>query len=1068
MSDLPHALPLFVDRVEELARLGKAMEEAKGGKGQLMLIRGEAGVGKTRLVQEAISEAKRRGFAVALGTAYSESLKPYHPWRDLLRGLGLSHLLEEHPPPKLLALYAWTGESLVPAERVVGDTDRVALQAMRTEFGGLVRKSSVPAESVRSEGRLSWIDHGPHQLFIQRGEDCCVGAVVQGKADEVFFSDLRGLADMIAPGSGGREQSAEASAGSHPSVSALLGEILESGKYEGIDYVRNDPKLRQARLFENVSLGLTRTAELRPVFAVLDDLQWADPSSLALLHYAARNTRGSNVLLLGAYRMEEGGVRPHLRDALQRIAQEELFSELSIEGLRREDLDRLVESFEGPCAFPASFLDLLWRETQGNPLFVREVLRGLEEDGALQVQGGAKRLVRPVEQLALSRRVRDVIRARLVRLSKEDRGLLDAAAACGTRFTAALVAGVAREGEGRVLRGLNSIARVHGLLRPVGEEFVFNHALVHEVVYEDMPEEARRSYHREAAEWLELAGGLLEDFAEHYYLAGDPRAAPILWEAARGAAGHFANAEAIRFYGEALELESAQAGRLELLQELGDVQQLIGDLAASLETYRAALALAPDSRARSRFVAEIGMVYIVMGSLDEAFRAASEAWSLVKGAGGREESRALRLLGLAHHHLGRTEPALECMNRGVEIAEQEGDDGEVAGGLNLLGNIYADIGNRDEALPAYQKSLRIKEKLADGADERDRDVPALRKGVAGTLNNIGVCYMEASDYERALEYLSRALTMSQANGDLQFQAQHLNNLGDTYWNKGDFDKALDYQQRALELSKKIGAKQLIANHISGIGDVLFSKGLRQQALRNYQQALDISLRIGDQRLAATHLRGVGLVYASEGDFDRATEHLERSLTLAKEVVDAMRIAKAEASIGAVHKEQGDFDAALRHLEEGLRVAHDAGSRDTECEVLQELAEVSLKKGNMEEALEFGNRAMALVEDVGARPLIARARRVLGTIHRERGEWEKAAADFEECIKTQKELGVLPDLGESHFQYALLLQRTVDSKKANEHLDEAERTFERIASPRGVAKVRDARARLGRPRPVEDV
>ncbi len=1045
-GSLPQALPPFVDRVEELARIGKALEEAQGGKGQLLLIRGEAGVGKTRLIQEAVGEAERRGFAVVLGTAYSESLRPYHPWNDLLRGLGLFHLLEEHPPPRLEALYAWTGESFVLAERATSEMDRLALKAMRTEFEDFLRKSPLPSESVRSEGRLSSIHHDPYQLFIHRGNDCGVGAVVQGTPDEVFFLDLRSLADKIIPGSRGTKPVAEASVGSKPSVAALLREVLESGKYEGIDYVRNDPKLRQARLFENISLGLSRNAELHPVLAVLDDLQWADPSSLALLHYAARNTVASNLLLLGAYRMEEGEVRPHLRDALQRMTQEELLSEVSIEGLRREDFDRLVESFAGPCAFPKSFLDLLWTETEGNPLFIREVLRGLEEDGALQMQGGAKRLVRPAEQLNVPRRVRDFIRARLARLPKKDREMLDAAAACGTRFTAALVAGVAGKGEGKVLLGLNTIARVHGLLRPVGEEFAFNHVLVHEVVYEDTPEDARKVYHRQAAEWIETVGGPQEEVAFHYFRSTERgRALPLILNMAERAARQFSNAEAIRFYNEALELERDSSSRLRIFEKKGSVCRLTGDLPGALGAYESALALAEDDASRAGLLAKEGAIHQMGGDFDRCFELCRKALSLLGDRDCMEAADALETMGVAYARKGEDDEALPYFERSLKIREAEGDEEGTAFCLNGVGRVYYSKLQYAEALGCHERALTILKKLGD------------QVGVAISLNNLGIVHAGLEDYETALDEYFESVEIAQRIGSQQNLANPLTNIGNLYRGRGDLTKSLESHRRSLAIYEKIGDQRYVASSLRNVGLIHAARGEFDEAIRFLLRGKNLAEKLGARNTATISLAAIGGVFVDRNEFDRALDTLSECRVVFEELGAGSGLFGCLCWIGEVHLHRKDSGKAVAVLNEALQLAEriGVGARWGLSELYSEFAEAFLMESDLVRALDFAQRALALAVELDQKDAMVRARRTLGVIERERGHLEDAISQLEDGLRICEETGHRVDVGRTRYQLGLTWGRLGQVERSREYLASAADLFATLGMPIELGRAKEA-------------
>src|SRR3990172_3511524 len=112
-------IPALVDREREMERIGQALEAAVRGKGSLLLVRGEAGVGKSRLLQAAAGKASDRAFEVAWGNALLESVSPYQLWREALDGLHLTSSLEEHRPPMLMAVWLLDakGEVVAEAER---------------------------------------------------------------------------------------------------------------------------------------------------------------------------------------------------------------------------------------------------------------------------------------------------------------------------------------------------------------------------------------------------------------------------------------------------------------------------------------------------------------------------------------------------------------------------------------------------------------------------------------------------------------------------------------------------------------------------------------------------------------------------------------------------------------------------------------------------------------------------------------------------------------------------------------------------------------------------------------
>src|SRR3990172_6716434 len=301
--------PPLVDRVQETDRLRALLRDAKEGKGSLLVLRGEAGIGKTRLVQETLALGLREGFATGLGTCLSETVALYHPWQEALRPIGLAHVLGEPPPPLLKAIYviASGGRLVAEAERegVASDPDLFA--SMLTAVGDFLRDAL--GSSVDVEGPVLRMSTGKTGLVVRRAADFAIAALIEGHETEAFLDDLRDLAEGIGRKWGqaltGWDGQREKVVGMEAPLNGLLGSL----KYRGAETMTmmTDATLRREVLFHNVLLGLQRKAEVQQVLLVLDDLQWSDPSSLALIHYVARNIRQHRVAILGTSRTEEGG-----------------------------------------------------------------------------------------------------------------------------------------------------------------------------------------------------------------------------------------------------------------------------------------------------------------------------------------------------------------------------------------------------------------------------------------------------------------------------------------------------------------------------------------------------------------------------------------------------------------------------------------------------------------------------------------------------------------------------------------------------------------------------------------
>jgi predicted ATPase len=253
--------------------------------------------------------------------------------------------------------------------------------------------------------------------------------------------------------------------------------------------------IERFQLFERVDDFLRRTAQT-PRLLVLDDLHAADPSSLQLLHFIVRDLRSRPLMVLGTYREADARLVPETRSLVAQISREGTV--LPLRRLDRSEVAQFVTQATGG-AIAGDRVDELFRQTEGNPLFLRELL---------QLQGSAPR----------SEGIREVVRARLGLLPPASRAVLEAAAVLGREFAAgplAPVAGVS-DIEARVLlEPAANAAIVEGLDDP--PRWRFTHVLLRQRLYDDLPAERRCALHRAAAAELaqRAAGPPLAELAHH-------------------------------------------------------------------------------------------------------------------------------------------------------------------------------------------------------------------------------------------------------------------------------------------------------------------------------------------------------------------------------------------------------------------------------------------------------------------------------------------------------------------------------------------------------------------------
>ena len=214
------------------------------------------------------------------------------------------------------------------------------------------------------------------------------------------------------------------------------------------------PNEERLRLFDNVARFFSKLAASRGMLFFIDDLHWADQGTLNLLHYLLRHLRNDRVLLLAAYREVELDRSHPLASALVEWNREHLVTRVSLSRLSQADTGALLSTLFGQESISDDFVSVLYRETEGNPFFIEEVVKSLIEQGEIyREDGGWGR--KQVEELAIPLSVKEAIGRRLNRLSEPCTDVLRTAAALGKIFPFAELAAVTTISEDALLDALD-------------------------------------------------------------------------------------------------------------------------------------------------------------------------------------------------------------------------------------------------------------------------------------------------------------------------------------------------------------------------------------------------------------------------------------------------------------------------------------------------------------------------------------------------------------------------------------------------------------------------------------
>jgi len=459
-------------------------------------------------------------------------------------------------------------------------------------------------------------------------------------------------------------------------------------------------------LFAAVVDLLSEVSRQQPVVVVLDDLHWADKASLQLLRHLAAAEKSMRVLVLGTYRDNELPNAHALVETLAALRRQPGVSRIDLPGLDDNGVLALLEAAAGQTLDEAGvgLAHAVYRETDGNPFFVSEVLRHLVETGAIYQDAGGRWVSdTTLEQTALPDSVREVIGARVLRLGPDAGPVLATAAVIGRDFDLAVLARATKTSEDDLLDILDAAATaalVHEMPDTAGR-YNFAHALIQHTLYEDLGPSRRARAHRIVAEALEelcgdRPGVRVGELARHWTNASQPvdvaRAVGYSRQAGDAALAALAPADALGYYAQALDLlaDATTADpvlEIDLAIGLGTAQRLTGDPAFRETLLGAALraeSLDDTERLVAAALANDRGIFSMLGVIDTDKVAVLEA--ALDRLPADHPDRALVLATLCSElTYGSTlERRRALADEAITIAESSGDDATVVRVLNRV------------------------------------------------------------------------------------------------------------------------------------------------------------------------------------------------------------------------------------------------------------------------------------------------------------------------------------------------------------------------------------------------
>lgn len=778
----------------------------------------------------------------------------------------------------------------------------------------------------------------------------------------------------------------------------VMGEVL--GLPPGNSMVAHaGPQIRRQILVRSLRLMFGMLSERAPAILVLEDLHWIDEASENLLKELLSDVPGLRLLVLAAQR--PGWTPPW--------SEWGWIERLTLRPLRDDDAALLAGEVLGGLRLAPELEQYVAERAGGNPFFVEEIVRSLEDTGGLEQRNGATYLA-PGAAERLPSTLTEVLLARLDRLEGQVRSVAQVASVIGRSFAVRLLAKVMEREATALELPLSALqqAEIAFPRRGSDVEYVFKHVSMREVAYNTLVHKRRQQLHLATARAV-AATYPVDEYVEMI-------------------AYHFSRTE-----------EHREA--FEWLERAGDRAASIYATETALGHYRGAmerLALwDAEPMLLARLDEKLGGVFSVAARHDEAVEALTQAARMYQESRDLEAAgRVTALMGVAHRCKGTPEEGIELVRPMVEVLEARGPSHALASLHLALSQLFFLVGS-------YGESHAAAERAADLARAIGNDVL-----LGDAEERRGATLMVLGHPEHGRSVLEGALSLIEAGGDLMILARCLINMGEASKIAGEIDVSRRHTERGVRIAERMGNLDYTIFNLSNLAEILMVQGDWEAAHAALERAMESAREGGQSVFFSWPLSMLGHLDLWEGDWEQAGRHLGEALALAEEAVDRQSREVNQTMLAELHVVQGRADVARRDLEALIDQEH-----GTSGLMLPVLASAYLLLGDLTGAEELANQAVTWTQ---REPLyLVDALRMQGKVLIQQGRLDEARRILAQALELARSMSYPYAEARILVEEGTACIKQGDVSQGQSRLEEALAIFERLGAKQDIQSTRQA-------------
>jgi len=704
--------------------------------------------------------------------------------------------------------------------------------------------------------------------------------------------------------------------------------LPELGEAEGVE---KNPSLDAAsnlnRRLEALVRLLLLWLEESPLVVVLDDLHWADETSLRLLNYLARQLTQTPLLILGTYRPEDLEENPLLSETKDQLVQARLAQDLQLLPLTDHYLEDLIGTALGSSDNENNFQVQKIQQFGGNPLFALSSLRAWIEHGLLKHEDETWAMRGDHEEDLIPESVQNLLSTRLKRFPLPVQQVLQLASVVQGTFDPEMIAVALGTSPLDVMEMLEQLMN-RQVVTQTKDGFTFRHELLRRITYQQLTEPKRQYFHKMWAETLEGQPGSdlnIKSLAYHFE-QGNVHDKALIYALQAGHQSHleFAQIEALQHLQRAETLLDSQSGRstkeqlqsrFELVLLKANVHRVLGDqneLASSVQLLKDLSQTISDVEMKFQTVLLEIQFLRLQGQLNEAMDAVGKGLKSTKF----EPELLIQLQreqGLIYQALGQYDKALKAAELLYQQSEALEDFDQMRLALLDLGIVHWHQGDYGKAFESYQRALTLCRAVGDKHNE----------GLV--LVNLGNAHWSVGQFDEAESSYKQGLQLLKEVGYLRGEAIAFICQGVLLRDQGDLISALDVYEQAKPLLEKVEDQYSLSDLLGKMGEILRDLGETESAQAQFEQGIQLSQSLGARAIEAYHLAHQASLDLILEDLSQAEERIQQSLDIVEDLNDSIFLAEAcfiQYQIFNAQEKKTKAKAALKKAHQSLMLQAD--------------------------------------------------------------------------------------------------------------------------------------------------